>query len=76
MGASYNATIVKIGTATTFKGDFYQAIARNKRDYENGLLTIRSHFEYDYLVGCKYNEKYKKYYRKNFHRGFNHIKFL
>ena len=68
MGASYNATIVKIGTATTFKGDFYLAIARNKRDFENGNLKIRSHFEYDYLVGAKYNPKYKAYTDKEKYR--------
>jgi hypothetical protein len=68
MGASYNSTIVKIGTATTFKGDFYQAIARNKRDFESGELTVKSHFEYDYLVGCKYNPKYKKYTDKERYR--------
>lgn len=61
MGAAYNSTIVKIGTATTFKGDFYEAIQRNKRDFEDGRLKIRNHFEYNCLVGMKYNPKYKKY---------------
>lgn len=61
MGAAYNATICKIGTATTFKGDFYEAINRNKKDYENGQIKIRSHFEYNYKVVMKYNPKYAKY---------------
>lgn len=61
MGAAYNATIVKIGTATTFKGDFYDAIQRNKRDYESGELRVRNHFEYDWKVAAKYNPKYAKY---------------
>ena len=45
MGAAYNATICKIGTATTSKGDFYEAINRNKAEYESGKLRIRNHFE-------------------------------
>ena len=68
MGASYNATIVKIGTATTFKGDFYEAIQRNKRDFADGKLKIRSHFEYDYKIGAKYNPKYEKYVQKEMYR--------
>lgn len=68
MGASYNATIVKIGTATTFKGDFYEAIQRNKRDFENKTLKIRSHFEYDWVIGAKYNPKYEKYVQKEMYR--------
>lgn len=61
MGAAYNATICKIGTATTFKGDFYEAIERNKKEYENGNLRVRNHFEYNYKVVMKYNPKYAKY---------------
>lgn len=68
MGASYNATIVKIGTATTFKGDFYEAIQRNKRDFSEGNLSIRSHFEYDWKIGAKYNDKYRKYVQKEMYR--------
>lgn len=68
MGASYNATIVKIGTSTTFKGDFYEAIQRNKRDFESKLLKVRSHFEYDWRVGAKYNPKYEKYVQKEMYR--------
>lgn len=61
MGAAYNATICKIGTATTYKGDFYDAIQRNKKDYENGTTKVRNHFEYNYKVVMKYNPKYEKY---------------
>ncbi len=68
MGAAYNATIAKIGTATTFKGDFYEAIQRNKRDYENGKLPIRNHFEYNYEVVMKYNPSYEKYVMKEMYR--------
>lgn len=61
MGASYNATICKIGTATTFKGDFFEAIQRNKKEYEEGRLKVRNHFEYNYKVVQKYNPRYAKY---------------
>ena len=61
MGAAYNASIIKIGTATTFKGDFYDAIQRNKREIETKASHIRNHFEYDYMVASKYNPKYAKY---------------
>jgi hypothetical protein len=61
MGAAYNATICKIGTATTFKGDFYEAIQRNKKDYEEKKIKIRNHFEYNYKVVQKYNPRYAKY---------------
>ena len=61
MGAAYNATICKIGTATTYKGDFYEAIKRNKEEYDSGKLRIRNHFEYNYKVVMKYNPRYAKY---------------
>ena len=64
MGAAYNATICKIGTSTTFKGDFYEAINRNKKDYEDGNIRLRNHFEYNYKVVMKYNPKYAKYVEK------------
>ena len=64
MGASYNATIVKIGTATTFKGNFYDTIQRNKRSDSEKTSHIRNHFEYDWKVAAKYNPKYAKYVEK------------
>lgn len=64
MGAAYNATIVKIGTATTYKGDFFDAIQRNKRRDAERKSHIRNHFEYDYTVAAKYNPNYAKYVEK------------
>lgn len=64
MGASYNATMVKIGTATTFKGDFYETIQRNKKAFADKIIRVRNHFEYDYKVCQKYNPKYAKYIEK------------
>lgn len=68
MGAAYNSTIAKIGTATTHKGNFYEAIQRNKRDYESGKTRYKNHFEYDYKVVMKYNPRYKKYVEKEKYR--------
>lgn len=61
MGAAYNASIIKIGTATTHKGDFYDAIQRNKKDAEIKSTHIKNHFEYDYTIAAKYNPKYARY---------------
>lgn len=61
MGAAYNATLIKVGTATTFKGDFLEAIERNKKLFSEGKLRVRNHFEYDGKIGAKYNPKYAKY---------------
>lgn len=64
MGAAYNATIVKIGTATTFKGDFYEAIQRNKAEALTKKSHIKNHFEFDYKIAAKYNPAYAKYVEK------------
>ena len=64
MGAAYNATIVKIGTATSHKGDFYEAIQRNKAAVDRNNYMRRNHFEYDCDVVVKYNPKYAKYIEK------------
>ena len=61
MGAAYNATICKIGTSTTYKGDFYEVIERNKREYKEGKARIKNHFEYNYKVVMKYNPRYARY---------------
>lgn len=61
MGAFYNATKILIGTPSTSKGFFYDAIDRNKLDYANGAKKRKLHFEYDYKTVMKYNEKYGKY---------------
>lgn len=60
MAAFYNGTKVLIGTPTTQKGFFYEAIERNKKDYLSGERK-RNHFEYNYEVVCKYNSNYAKY---------------
>ena len=61
MGAAYNATQIKVGTATTFKASFYRSIMRNKEEAKQKSTHIRNHFEYDCDVACKYNKNYAKY---------------
>lgn len=60
MGAFYNATKILIGTATTFKGFFYESINRNVDEYKKGNGR-RNHFQYNYEVVMKYNPSYAKY---------------
>jgi hypothetical protein len=63
MGAFYAATIVKTGTPTTFKGDFYKAIQLNKRrSTKRGGRT--NHFEANWKECAKYNPNYSKSVRK------------
>lgn len=64
MGAAYNATLVKVGTPTTHKGNFYDVIERNKRDFKSGAIKVKNHFEYDGVVVAKYNPKYAQYLEK------------
>ena len=63
MGAAYNATIVDVGTATTFTAYFYRKINQNKEEAKlRGLKSqLKNHFEYDWKVAAKYNPKYEKY---------------
>ena len=60
MGAFYNASYILIGTPTTSRGFFYEAIERNKIDYANGEIK-KSHFENDWRVVAKYNPNYMKH---------------
>ena len=63
MGAFYAATIVKTGTPTTHKGDFYKAIQLNKRrSTKRGGRT--NHFEANWKECAKYNPNYSKSVRK------------
>jgi hypothetical protein len=62
MGAFYNATIVKTGTPTVTKGDFYKAIQHNKRRQTKGRR--QNHFEFDYKHCSRYNPNYAKFIAK------------
>ena len=64
MAASTAGSLVKIGTPNRKRSEFYLACRRNKRtDLAMGNLRSkkRTHFEFDYTVGQKYNPRYRKY---------------
>jgi hypothetical protein len=62
MVASTMGTILKIGTASTQKCDFYSAIQENKR---LELLTgKRNHYFFPWTVCTRYNSLYRKYIEK------------
>ena len=63
MGAYYNATMVKTGTPTTRKNNFYKSIQINKRS-QVARASRRSHFEWTWKDVVKVNPNYKKYIRK------------
>ena len=63
MGAYYNATIVKTGTPTTHKNNFYRAIQLNKRR-QTGSRAKQNHFQWDWRDVIKYNENYGKFIKK------------
>lgn len=61
MLASVAGTMVKIGTPSYHKGDFYRAIQTNKRRSLNRRGGRVNHFEYDWKTVAKYNPLYAKY---------------
>lgn len=58
MVAATGGTIVKVGTATIHKCDFYTAIQHNKR--QQVATGVQNHFFYPASVGIKYNSLYAK----------------
>jgi hypothetical protein len=60
MLAAYAGTMVKIGTPSFHKGDFYKAIQLNKRRSTKRRSRV-NHFEYDYRTVGKYNPYYAKF---------------
>lgn len=63
MGAYYNATIVKTGTPTTSKNNFYRAIQLNKRR-QTGRGSRQNHFQWDWHDVAKVNANYEKFIKK------------
>lgn len=63
MGAFYNASLVKTGTPTTRKGDFYRAIQLNKRR-QTKRGHRKNHFEADWKYCAKYNKNYDRFVTK------------
>jgi hypothetical protein len=68
MAAATSGSIFKIGTPVPTQCEFYEAILRNKRLIYDSGSKVRNHFEFDYKVVIKYNERYKKFIEKEIRR--------
>lgn len=63
MLAYYAGTMVKTGTPTTSKNNFYRSIQLNKRR-QTSRNSRQNHFQWDYKDVSKVNENYAKFIRK------------
>ena len=63
MLAAYNGTMIKTGTPTTHKNNFYRAIQLNKRR-QTGARSRQNHFQWDYKDVSKVSPNYGKYIKK------------
>jgi hypothetical protein len=63
MLAYYSGTMVKTGTPTTHKNNFYKSIQLNKRR-QTGRGARKNHFEWDWREVGKVNENYGKFIKK------------
>ena len=63
MLAYYAGTMVKTGTPTTHKNNFYNAIQINKRR-QTGRGAKQNHFQWDWRDVAKTNENYGKFIKK------------
>jgi hypothetical protein len=63
MLAYYAGTMVKTGTPTTSKNNFYKAIQLNKRR-QTSRGARQNHFQWDYRDVAKVNENYAKFVRR------------
>jgi hypothetical protein len=63
MLAYYAGTMVKTGTPTTSKNNFYRAIQLNKRR-QTTRAARQNHFQWDYKEVSKFNENYQKFIKK------------
>ena len=62
MLAYYSGTMVKTGTPTTHKNNFYRSIQLNKR--RQTTRSKQNHFQWDYKEVSKYNPNYAKFIKK------------
>lgn len=62
MLAAYNGTMVKTGTPTTHKNNFYRSIMFNRR--RQTTRSRQNHFEWDWKEVSKSNENYGKFIKK------------
>jgi len=63
MLAYYAGTMVKTGTPTTSKNNFYKAIQLNRRR-QTGRGARQNHFQWDWKEVIKYNKNYERSIRK------------
>jgi hypothetical protein len=63
MLAYYSGTMVKTGTPTTHKNNFYRSIQLNKRRQTN-TKSRQNHFQWDHRDVSKYNANYGKFIKK------------
>ena len=63
MLAYYAGTMVKTGTPTTSKNNFYRAIQLNKRR-QTGRGARQNHYQWDWKEVAKFNENYEKFIKK------------
>lgn len=63
MLAYYAGTMVKTGTPTTSKNNFYRSIQLNKRR-QTSRNSRQNHYQWDYRDVSKVNENYAKFIRK------------
>jgi hypothetical protein len=63
MLAYYAGTMVKTGTPTTSKNNFYRAIQLNKRR-QTTRGAKQNHYQWDYKEVSKYNDNYQKFIKK------------
>jgi Terminase RNaseH-like domain len=63
MLAYYSGTMVKTGTPTTHKNNFYRSIQLNKRR-QTSAKSRQNHFQWDYRDVSKYNANYGKFIKK------------
>jgi hypothetical protein len=64
MGAYYNATMVKTGTPSNVKNNFYKAIQFNKRRQTGGRNSKQNHFQWDWKDVAKVNTNYNTFIKK------------
>lgn len=63
MGAYYNSTVVKTGTPTVTKNNFYRSIQLNKRR-QVGRKARQNHFEWDWRAVAKVVPNYGTFIKK------------
>ena len=63
MLAYYAGTMVKTGTPTTSKNNFYRAIQLNRRR-QTGRGSRQNHFQWDWKEVAKFNANYEKFIKK------------